>query len=213
MRGIQFTIRTARTGRGIIPAHAGNTDLPHVAGRLQQDHPRACGEYLSKSTERSCRLGSSPRMRGILNKELGILEVTEIIPAHAGNTPCHRSSLQPAQDHPRACGEYGMYCAENILVPGSSPRMRGIPADNALQCPQVGIIPAHAGNTGKRNGYFYGSEDHPRACGEYVYQSLADCSYTGSSPRMRGIRGLWQKYDRLVGIIPAHAGNTSRNTR
>ena len=167
MRGIQFTIRTARTGRGIIPAHAGNTDLPHVAGRLQQDHPRACGEYLSKSTERSCRLGSSPRMRGI-HLSVCIPEFSDgIIPAHAGNTMLLPQTGSIPRDHPRACGEYNIHKKLTFEDKGSSPRMRGIRRYRSRQRGRSGIIPAHAGNTDFLSLLKTVGQDHPRACGEY----------------------------------------------
>ena len=56
------------------------------------------------------------------------------------------------------------------------------------------IIPAHRGTS-----------DHPRGCGEL---SSAACTFSGSSPRMRGTPNGINEGERLLRIIPAHAGNS-----
>ena len=50
-------------------------------------------------------------------------------------------------------------------------------------------------------------EDHPRACGEQLFQSPEFQSPLGSSPRMRGAGVSFADLQTLVGIIPAHAGS------
>ena len=72
----------------------------------------------------------------------------------------------------------------------------------------AGIIPAHAGNT---KAFLYAVSslwDHPRACGEHLVLSPCTTCDQGSSPRMRGTPAVDDVHHRLVGIIPAHAGNT-----
>ena len=49
---------------GIIPADAGNTATWTDHNGVHQDHPRGCGEHLGFETVVTCRMGSSPRMRG-----------------------------------------------------------------------------------------------------------------------------------------------------
>ena len=51
-----------------------------------RDHPRACGEHLDLIIYGFSLPGSSPRMRGTLDKVLDGAEFGGIIPAHAGNT-------------------------------------------------------------------------------------------------------------------------------
>ena len=48
-----------------------------------------------------------------------------IIPADAGSTNNQRTTVLQGQDHPRGCGEHGLYQGEKATGGGSSPRMRG----------------------------------------------------------------------------------------
>ena len=72
-----------------------------------------------------------------------------------------------------------------------------------------GIIPAHAGNTALTCSVYVCARDHPRACGEHPAYAGLHSHRHGSSPRMRGTLSSQQKKKSSVGIIPAHAGNTS----
>ena len=88
--------------------------------------------------------------------------------------------------------------------------MRGTPArPRARRCSDR-IIPAHAGNSVGRTKPSAPPPDHPRACGELASVILHSTSTIGSSPRMRGTRGMgW--WSRSTGrIIPAHAGNSAQ---
>ena len=53
------------TGRGIIPALAGNTYTKAPHRRAGPEHPRSRGEYNGKSVMYKPELGSSPLSRGI----------------------------------------------------------------------------------------------------------------------------------------------------
>ena len=66
-------------------------------------------------------------MRGTLDSPCPTGHYKGIIPAYAGNTI--------------------EYKVEGATSPGSSPRMRGTPADRLRIPPPYGIIPAYAGNT------------------------------------------------------------------
>ena len=90
----------------ITPAHAGNTDKLASTPILAGDHPRACGEYPMRRIRFPWRLGSPPRMRGILFCFTVSLLPCGITPAHAGNTSPRRRTSRRIWDHPRACGEY-----------------------------------------------------------------------------------------------------------
>ena len=74
----------------------------------------------------------------------------------------------------------------------------------------IGITPAHAGNTSSVIGGRSVTEDHPRACGEYHRTLLTDKIHMGSPPRMRGIQFSFVLATNMVGITPAHAGNTGK---
>ena len=87
--------------------------------------------------------------------------------------------------------------------------MRGTPSGAATPTPKPGIIPAHAGNTDHDRVSAYRMGDHPRACGEHPSIVHALVKLPGSSPRMRGTLGWLAEEAVRLGIIPAHAGNTS----
>ena len=76
---------------------------------------------------------------------------------------------------------------------------------------KTGIIPAYARNT--RSGTHRGkaTQDHPRLRGEHRPCSPCRPFRAGSSPLTRGTRQPNAPRDRLVGIIPAYAGNTRRS--
>ena len=194
---------------GIIPAHAGNTSRRQACSTRSRDHPRACGEHLREIGASTIEQGSSPRMRGTLGNGCISCPTGGIIPAHAGNTPWPRARSRPTRDHPRACGEHVAQSSATSRLMGSSPRMRGTLCVCFVLCGCVGIIPAHAGNTGRRCGFGRSAGDHPRACGEHAKASLESAWTAGSSPRMRGTRICASLLVFAPGIIPAHAGNTS----
>ena len=70
----------------ITPADAGKTFTAAKRTRLEQDHPRGCGENALLNTLISFILGSPPRMRGKLPLLSECLEKSGITPADAGKT-------------------------------------------------------------------------------------------------------------------------------
>ena len=134
-----------------------------------------------------------------------------IIPAHAGNTLFFVLSPVLFWDHPRACGEHMVGHLAGTDSVGSSPRMRGTLRFAWNTIAEMGIIPAHAGNTCRFDSMPHWNWDHPRACGEHALMVSFGAADTGSSPRMRGTPLLSWRDPRLRGIIPAHAGNTDRH--
>ena len=80
-------------------------------------------------------------------------------------------------------------------------------------CASPRIIPAHAGQTKKAHGTCWTSSDHPRACGANRSGSREHFRGDGSSPRMRGKRGMIRQGGLYFRIIPAHAGQTSAALR
>ena len=95
---------------------------------------------------------------------------------------------------------------------GSSPRMRGTRSQFTTIDNDGGIIPAHAGNTCIFSTGCTRCWDHPRACGEHELSIPRKFTNSGSSPRMRGTHVIYDGEQILVGIIPAHAGNTAALT-
>ena len=186
MRGTPAQHRALLDESRIIPAHAGNTSRGSCAWYPRRDHPRACGEHVVERRSRRGFKGSSPRMRGTrIIAVVGYADL-RIIPAHAGNTWRARIGLPPNGDHPRACGEHWPTISAWPSTRGSSPRMRGTPHGAHGERLQLGIIPAHAGNTCSRVADWRWKRDHPRACGEHLFESCWGIRFVGSSPRMRG---------------------------
>ena len=71
-----------------------------------------------------------------------------------------------------------------------------------------GIIPAHAGFTGRPGRARRSSRDHPRTRGVYPWAAAMASRRVGSSPHTRGLRLVRKGVLVRVGIIPAHAGFT-----
>ena len=108
-------------------------------------------------------------MRGTRGMILKPCQSPRIIPADAGNTDNKLHAEREQQDHPRGCGEHTATTRCERGPHGSSPRMRGTHELENLNASITRIIPADAGNTlGVRLGY-YGTEDHPRGCGEHTH--------------------------------------------
>ena len=147
-------------------------------------------------------------MRGKLPASAVPVFARRIIPAHAGQTVRLLFCLVFGADHPRACGANRVPSINGAFSVGSSPRMRGKPADITLVQFDVRIIPAHAGQTPSAASWRIRSPDHPRACGANRLSHIDCQSRCGSSPRMRGKRFLSPHLRTYTRIIPAHAGQT-----
>ena len=95
---------------------------------------------------------------------------------------------------------------------GSSPRMRGKQTTSLSVRSKTGLIPAHAGKTGAKQGNQVRKRAHPRACGENPAATTEPTQYGGSSPRMRGKPIARIGYRDISRLIPAHAGKTASAT-
>ena len=133
--------------RSGIPPHAGKTYLCSIELALRWDHPRVCGENITKVKLGATIAGSPPRVRGKLHPAHQLPVPAGITPAHAGKTPAPSRNSLTGRDHPRVCGE-------NALVPcavssdrGSPPRVRGKLGIRIARLFVVRITPAWAGKT------------------------------------------------------------------
>ena len=213
MRGKRCKYWVPQAPRRIIPAHAGQTDRPTDRIARRRDHPRACGANLFQDSHRRRGRGSSPRMRGKQTVGGSAYDAKRIIPAHAGQTNLDMlHSVNSTPDHPRACGANRPLAGQSATKIGSSPRMRGKRPDPRCICPRTRIIPAHAGQTPISGLRTTSTSDHPRACGANTAFAPSPGAYDGSSPRMRGKPTVYEQSTAHRRIIPAHAGQTSRQT-
>ena len=125
MRGKPLNLSGFPNSSRITPADAGKTWQCMVYSRERWDHPRGCGENVTKKTMIAVYMGSPPRMRGKQIQRLIADTPTGITPADAGKTYKKGDIVIGFEDHPRGCGEnkkrYKMFSG----VKGSPPRMRG----------------------------------------------------------------------------------------
>ena len=175
-----------------------------------RDHPRIRGEHQYPQTFRPAKSGSSPHPRGTPSFASFSAIRFGIIPASAGNTISSDGKTATYKDHPRIRGEHGVRSAYALIFPGSSPLTRGTPETGLGSGGQGGIIPAHAGNTDDKGGHLRVAGDHPRSRGEHQSDKQRRQHGEGSSPLARGTHNHHFFTGTAGGIIPAHAGNTSR---
>ena len=90
-------------------------------------------------------------MRGKLTTAGNRMGTGGLIPAHAGKTAPRKALVISEKAHPRACGENVDLVFRDHGLDGSSPRMRGKPVKDFTVAAPVGLIPAHAGKTGRNN--------------------------------------------------------------
>ena len=210
-RGLRPRRSGRRCGNRIIPAHAGFTHADARAPPSPRDHPRTRGVYGGLPHGGLEGRGSSPHTRGLLwDGGQGQGDI-RIIPAHAGFTRWAWRHRSWPRDHPRTRGVYWRVCACACRCVGSSPHTRGLPPCAGPHSPGGGIIPAHAGFTSHRDQRHGDLTDHPRTRGVYLGRLSARPSVTGSSPHTRGLRRDVPLRAVACGIIPAHAGFTSRS--
>ena len=134
------------------------------------------------------RIGSSPRVRG---------------------TRRSRACPWPSNSvHPRVCGELGTPSPLMKIAVGSSPRVRGTPSRRRGERRASRFIPACAGNSPRRRWRASRRSVHPRVCGELDSNWRIASRRSGSSPRVRGTRGVRRSRSKPRRFIPACAGNS-----
>ena len=225
---------TLRRQPGIIPAHAGKTNQSGPPLAQHRDHPRSRGENDDSLNEAIQEVGSSPLTRGKRSGRAAKRLVQGIIPAHAGKTRSWRRLRPRPRDHPRSRRENRCHSSAIAIPKGSSPLTRGntsvkpkskiawgsSPLTRGKHAPVWsahaghGLIPAHAGKTPPCSSRPRTFRAHPRSRGENTEAAALIFGTTGSSPLTRGKRRVHGVTERLVGLIPTHAGKTgSRSCR
>ena len=134
----------------ITPACAGKRLVRLTKKPLPGDHPRVCGK---KAVTRYFRLdtaGSPPRMRGKVICGHHLAHNPGITPAYAGKSSAHNAASVIRKDHPRVCGEKSTTSEDAGSLPGSPPRMRGKGSRMTRATSMVGITPACAGKSARR---------------------------------------------------------------
>ena len=132
--------------------------------------------------------GSSPRVRGTERHQHPATSCRRFIPACAGNSSDHTSTIPVYSVHPRVCGEQARF----------SRFLRFIDR----------FIPACAGNRIGAVTLFPRSPVHPRVCGEQLPVAVVGDIRDGSSPRVRGTERAVNDGRMCLRFIPACAGNS-----
>ena len=149
-----------------IPAHAGKTRVSTSSACRARAHPRSRGENHVLALLQVHLAGASPLTRGKRTTTSRRSMRWGRIPAHAGKTARlpHERCRGPA--HPRSRGENLEAIAGKIDQRGASPLTRGKRQTHRTIALLPGRIPAHAGKTPSRPGYWCRGRAHPRSRGE-----------------------------------------------
>ena len=121
-----------------------------------------------------------------------------------------RDMRQKCRAHPRSRGENVVSLGRGGESPGSSPLTRGKHGVVVHLSGNDGLIPAHAGKTRRRQTDEEEAEAHPRSRGENNGGAPFTWAASGSSPLTRGKHRVLVYLGSGDGLIPAHAGKTSR---
>ena len=181
-----------------------------MASPRPEAHPRSRGENDPKKTNTADFEGSSPLTRGKHATEGPRTENQGLIPAHAGKTEVPTCTSGKMRAHPRSRGENGSLDESAHVLTGSSPLTRGKPTVTARAPARTRLIPAHAGKTTAASSGWPRSRAHPRSRGENYFCRPMSHENEGSSPLTRGKRRRISRNSRVLGLIPAHAGKTTR---
>ena len=150
----------------ITPAGAGKTRRFLQPHRRTEDHPRRCGENLSRRSSTGNIKGSPPQVRGKLGQKPPTIIIIRITPAGAGKTLIDEIQTEFNRDHPRRCGENGRFALKLLRYLGSPPQVRGKQLLLFLPEAICRITPAGAGKTKSPRMPIPETADHPRRCGE-----------------------------------------------
>ena len=152
--------------------------------------PAHAGKTVTCCTPPHLRAGSSPLTRGKRIMGQQAARGQGLIPAHAGKTTSSSAWTPPTW--------------------GSSPLTRGKPAIAGIAAKKGRLIPAHAGKTDLIGVERDLGEAHPRSRGENRPILAPWIGVAGSSPLTRGKLQTHLARTANRGLIPAHAGKTSR---
>ena len=209
-RGKRFELEESREDTGLIPAHAGKTwGIMSTSGRSPA-HPRSRGENCDGAFLAESCGGSSPLTRGKRRDLRDSGATARLIPAHAGKTGLQGQDVRSVKAHPRSRGENSRRTRTLSRRSGSSPLTRGKRVAFGQEGGSARLIPAHAGKTPPHSVRTGARPAHPRSRGENPSISPSASFWTGSSPLTRGKRRIDALMIDKQGLIPAHAGKTTR---
>ena len=188
MRGKLITAIRDYLRTRITPAGAGKTSRCVCKSGRKRDHPRRCGENYLSARDYETAEGSPPQVRGKLVDSVNANHGDRITPAGAGKT--------------------GFPQCAWVSDSGSPPQVRGKQIYDRLITMEDRITPAGAGKTLGSTTQYVISWDHPRRCGENLFDSAFVFRLTGSPPQVRGKQAYCCLHSPPKRITPAGAGKT-----
>ena len=197
------------SGLRSIPAHAGEPESWGAWATGFEVYPRPRGGTGSGSRTEQGGVGLSPPTRGNLSRGAKASAAEGSIPAHAGEPAPTPSLAFPARVYPRPRGGTQRVRARQSNSGGLSPPTRGnlVPMRPVVEV--IGSIPAHAGEPFPFSLRSTTHSVYPRPRGGTGAAPPPPLPSTGLSPPTRGNLVDSQGANRLVGSIPAHAGEPS----
>ena len=213
VRGNQLMPDHMLTVDGSIPAGAGEPSANTGRVRTSGVYPRGCGGTSIGRPGGAAPRGLSPRVRGNLVDLGRSTRRARSIPAGAGEPRSAPRTGSRRRVYPRGCG--GTRYGSRWTSPhsGLSPRVRGNHPPRTAGRRGCGSIPAGAGEPGDPRARGRLGEVYPRGCGGTTNFGVAGIPLVGLSPRVRGNHRQIHCPCRVVGSIPAGAGEPSTTPR
>ena len=191
---------------GPIPACAGQPDTnPGTLASLRA-YPRVCGATRKLRARVAARKGLSPRVRGNQARQSQSIFRLGPIPACAGQPRPALPAHAEAWAYPRVCGATLLRRRSSHGHGGLSPRVRGNRIELRYGNKLRGPIPACAGQPRCGGALTLAIWAYPRVCGATTPALIVEFFEWGLSPRVRGNLAPFGPKERLIGPIPACAG-------
>ena len=206
VRGNRQEIRLCGRAERSIPACAGEPKPAAAPYGTDRVYPRVCGGTHQRAHGARVEQGLSPRVRGNRCRSGCGAATDGSIPACAGEPTKRLNNGRTRRVYPRVCGgtrfrrrrrwrrrglsprvrgtEVREMASRSIF--GLSPRVRGNPFLAAKVPPEIGSIPACAGEPRRRRGPDYRRRVYPRVCGGTGHFPPPTSRAKGLSPRVRG---------------------------
>ena len=194
---------------GSPPQVRGKRIAPPLARDDARITPAGAGKTIRAYSVCVIGAGSPPQVRGKRTVSVSSNPTAGITPAGAGKTWSASVVSIVSRDHPRRCGENANVAESIRQYGGSPPQVRGKLAVCRGDSVFDRITPAGAGKTRAKVGEIERGKDHPRRCGENMFQKLKLAAQTGSPPQVRGKQRYFKHVPRKIRITPAGAGKTA----
>ena len=186
----------------------------HLTGEYTEGvYPRTGGGTAGLKLVREHAQGLSPHGRGNRSVAVSALRRRGSIPARAGEPPRRKRATTWPRVYPRTGG--GTLDEDDVATVhlGLSPHGRGNPEQDADRPEVDGSIPARAGEPEDEPGAAVLQAVYPRTGGGTIGSSDIGAFFGGLSPHGRGNRDACDGHRRLLGSIPARAGEPSTRAR